>query len=593
LIKKTEIYNLDNDTIDLSKFENLPSVDYYRFNEIEEYTKPEKLRMLFDDICGKEIGELNYEIRHLEESLNETKNQILSLAKEHKSIMEDDSPIRDYVKNFIAYEKANKPDIKAKFEKLDNIEIAEDRISNLNDEFKKIKTTSLDNFKESYDRFIQKLEEEKGNNIELEFILEKLTKKIPNKTTNIEDEIYLVVESVNDLQVILEENIDNLNDEVENKIELAKKELREDNIDPEEDYRQNCKESFEESEEEFKEYLKITKSLLEKIKERKTIYSQLKEFSNKRSTIRENTAQDITLTLKKHLDERIIVIEARANSQTDKSSLQSWLEKNLFVSGTQHKLKRLETLNSLTIDNFIDNFMTEKDFDYNLFENDITLVGTGRINHGDAESIKTNNVVFRDYKFAELEDIHGVEKEISDKLPKEIKEGLLEINIENLSEYLDLFTLSNNDKPAILLNDRPSDTNKLRNIIKLSPGQRCSAILPIILTNGEGPLIIDQPEDNLDNKLVREVIVNILSRIKLKRQIIIATHNPNLPVLGDAENIIALQAKGEGQCDFISMGSIDDKKTVTSVTEIMEGGREAFQYRSSLYEEHWKEGAEK
>lgn len=589
---KSEVYNIDNETINLNSFEKLPRVEYYRFNEIEEYTKPEKLRRLFDDICGKEIDNINSQIQVIESSFSENKRLIIELAKELKELFHEDSPLRYYVLNFIKYEEANKPDIKAKFEKLDNIEDVEDKISSLRDEFSKLELSGLETFKNFYTSFLKQLETDSIENSDCGFVLDELKKQLPNKNSTIEDEINNSINIVEELTVIIDDKIVRLNHEIEGRLEIAEKELRDNNINPEEDYRQNCKENFEESESSFKEYLRVSKLLSEKIEERKELYNKLKNLSLDRSSIRELTANDITQSLEKHLDNRIIQIEARANIQSDKKLLRKWLEDNLFVSGTQQKTKRVSKLLNLSIDNCIESFYSVKNFNNALFENDIHLVSDGRINNEDSNAIKSNNIVFSEFNFSELESIKD-EKELLEKLPKEIKDGLLEINIENLSKYLDLYTLSNNDEPVILLNDRPSDTEIKRDIKNLSPGQRCSAILPIILTNGEGPLIIDQPEDNLDNKLVREVIVNILSRIKLKRQVIIATHNPNLPVLGDSENIIALQAKGEGQCDFISLGSIDDKKTITSITEIMEGGREAFQYRSSLYEEHWKEGAER
>jgi ABC-type cobalamin/Fe3+-siderophores transport system ATPase subunit len=126
---------------------------------------------------------------------------------------------------------------------------------------------------------------------------------------------------------------------------------------------------------------------------------------------------------------------------------------------------------------------------------------------------------------------------------------------------------------------------------RLSQGQRCSANLPILLLTGNSPLVIDQPEDNLDNRLVRQVIVNVLASIKLRRQVIVATHNPNLPVLGDAEQVIALRAVEDDQCIVQAAGSLDDDGIVHQVTEIMEGGREAFQYRQSIYEVQWSGGA--
>jgi predicted ATPase len=590
--KKSEVYNIDNESVDTSKFLNLPSVDYYRFNEIEEYTKPEKLRKLFDDICGKEIEIINQEIKVLETQLHETKKEIVELAKAHKKIIFENAPIKEYVKRFLEYEKANKPEIKSKFEKLDNVESSETKMLFLDREYKKINVSSISSFAKTYSNFIQELNLEKDKNSEYEYIVESLNKAFSDGT-NISEELENTINIVDSLIDSIEDRFDEIALEIARRLEIAKKELRDNNIDPEEDYRQNCKTNFEESEELFEEYKQITNSFLGKIDERYDTYSKLKQLSEKRSSIRQSTAQNITESLAQHLDERVIIIEAQANVQSDKESLESWLKNNLFASGTQQTTKRLKTLNHLTIDNCLKCFFIEKDFENELFRNNIQLVSDGKINTGDAELIMNNNIVLREFKFSELNEIDPNDQELLEKLPQDIKDGLIEINVNNLSKFLDLYTLSNNDEPVILLNDRPLDTTTKRNIKNLSPGQRCSAILPIILINGEGPLIIDQPEDNLDNKLVREVIVNILSRIKLKRQVIIATHNPNLPVLGDAENVIALQAKGEGQCEFLSLGSLDEKETVTSITEIMEGGREAFQYRSSLYEEHWQEGAEK
>jgi predicted ATPase len=143
--------------------------------------------------------------------------------------------------------------------------------------------------------------------------------------------------------------------------------------------------------------------------------------------------------------------------------------------------------------------------------------------------------------------------------------------------------------PIVYLNDRPQEQGSVpRPLHELSPGQRCSAVLPILLLNGRSPLIIDQPEDNLDNRLIRQVIVNVLGSIKLRRQVIVATHNPNLPVLGDAEQTIVLAAIDEKQSQVRAQGNLDERPIVDAVTEIMEGGREAFQYRQSIYQVHWE-----
>jgi len=157
-----------------------------------------------------------------------------------------------------------------------------------------------------------------------------------------------------------------------------------------------------------------------------------------------------------------------------------------------------------------------------------------------------------------------------------------------LDAALELDEVVFDDLPEIRLNDRPLDKqSKLRPLSELSPGQRCSAILPILLLTGDSPLLIDQPEDNLDNRLIRQVIVNILATMKLRRQVIVATHNPNLPVLGDAEQTIILRAVREKACELQAFGNLDSSEVVSYITDIMEGGREAFQYRQTIYQSHW------
>jgi len=116
----------------------------------------------------------------------------------------------------------------------------------------------------------------------------------------------------------------------------------------------------------------------------------------------------------------------------------------------------------------------------------------------------------------------------------------------------------------------------------LSPGQRCTALLPIILLETDTPLIIDQPEDNLDNQFIFDLVVNTLRSLKDRRQIIVATHNPNIPVSGDAENILVFKPDGtKGKLE--RNGSIDYDPIIEDVKTIMEGGEEAFRIRASKY----------
>ena len=147
-------------------------------------------------------------------------------------------------------------------------------------------------------------------------------------------------------------------------------------------------------------------------------------------------------------------------------------------------------------------------------------------------------------------------------------------------ELLDLLELQEQpleDLVTILSDNRP--------VHELSPGGRSSAMLPLIALSDEVPLIIDQPEDNLDNRMVGQTLSSILARLKEHRQIIVTTHNPNIVVGGDAEQVVVLDAPTSRSAQVETTGNIDRPEIIDAVIKIMEGGREAFQERSRRYGE--------
>ncbi|MBI5805131.1 AAA family ATPase [candidate division TA06 bacterium] len=123
-----------------------------------------------------------------------------------------------------------------------------------------------------------------------------------------------------------------------------------------------------------------------------------------------------------------------------------------------------------------------------------------------------------------------------------------------------------------------------RNIDNLSVGQKCTALLMLILLENPYPLVIDQPEDDLDNAFIVNDIVNRLRNEKERRQFIVVTHNANLPVLGDAELIVPLEAS-QNQANIKDgvVGSIDDNEMKEIVKNTLEGGNAAFEIRKQKY----------
>ena len=140
------------------------------------------------------------------------------------------------------------------------------------------------------------------------------------------------------------------------------------------------------------------------------------------------------------------------------------------------------------------------------------------------------------------------------------------------------------DIPMIELNVAHAGPENYRPLQKLSVGQQCTALLHMLLLENDDPLIIDQPEDNLDNSFIAERIVADVRRTKNTRQYLFATHNANIPVFGDAEWIGVLTADAENaQIEPENQGSIDHAQIRVLAADLLEGGRDAFLRRGEKY----------
>ncbi len=142
---------------------------------------------------------------------------------------------------------------------------------------------------------------------------------------------------------------------------------------------------------------------------------------------------------------------------------------------------------------------------------------------------------------------------------------------------------------AIRLNTAPlGEPPAWQTLEDLSTGQKATAVLLLLLLESDAPLIVDQPEDDLDNRFITEGIVPRMRDEKQRRQFVFSTHNANIPVLADAELIVGLTASGEadgGRARIAPehVGSIDARPVRELVEEILEGGKEAFERRRRKY----------
>ena len=150
------------------------------------------------------------------------------------------------------------------------------------------------------------------------------------------------------------------------------------------------------------------------------------------------------------------------------------------------------------------------------------------------------------------------------------------------SAWLALLLFDLKDLPVFEYQVRIDDFLPFENA---SPGQQATALLSILLLQDGPPLIIDQPEDDLDMKIINE-IVETLWQAKTHRQVIFTSHNANLVVNGDAEFVICCDyrttaTESGGQIKFT--GAIDVPEINREIAEVMEGGVEAFKLRHQKY----------
>ena len=128
-----------------------------------------------------------------------------------------------------------------------------------------------------------------------------------------------------------------------------------------------------------------------------------------------------------------------------------------------------------------------------------------------------------------------------------------------------------------------TDDGARRRLEELSGGQRVSVLLSLLLrTSGDRPLVIDQPEDELDNRFLFDTVLPVLKRLKGRRQIIVATHDANIVVNGDADQVVRLEATAN-RGEVAEAGAIDDQAVRDAIVRTVDGGDDAFRLRRLKY----------
>lgn len=589
----------------------MPTVDIFRVHDIEDTAKSDGLRKLFDSICGEEVHNLSIEISNAIIDLESHRRGLINIATKIIKIVEDNSPLREYARRKYEFDKVNKKEIKLQYEKIDQAanalsitNISSTMWNDIVDKFDiKSRRKEIENFALKIKETIYNKNNGKDELRPYCFELEKLIKKFDGNYPNLSDNALGIFKPVDELNRGLEyiniEFID-IKNKIDDVIQEGNEELASQGIPQGSQDRKAKKEAFEESQKQYVEYCDYFKQFGKLYNKREDIRTILKSKCNRRSELRKISSDYINMMLLKNLDSSIIKIETNAQPMKDKEMFKNWFENKFDWTGCKYRDARIKSLiekNGISPEVLKKILMNPKEPNVTLLIVDKPTVALGKIGEDDVKGLIKNNTIWVKLDPEISEETYGTE--FFNKLPRKIRNGIYAFNCKGinmktiiLDSILELDEIILDDIPIVRLNDRPKESTLNKELSKLSPGQRCSAILPIILLTGNNPLIIDQPEDNLDNRLIRQVIVNVLASIKLKRQVIIATHNANLPVLGDAEQIIALRAIEDDMCEFEAVGSLDNGEVVKNITEIMEGGREAFQFRQTIYQSYWQDGAE-
>jgi chromosome segregation protein len=169
--------------------------------------------------------------------------------------------------------------------------------------------------------------------------------------------------------------------------------------------------------------------------------------------------------------------------------------------------------------------------------------------------------------------------EAADFIPSELR------RIASRLKPSSAFELTLNYPESVPIFEYRTNDGTYVNFQEASPGQQATALIGLLMNQSAGPLVVDQQEDDLDNSTILKVAERLWTA-KEKRQIIFSTHNPNLAVIGDAELVIhcAHQQPVQGaKVEIANQGAIDNKGICDILTNVMEGGAEAFILRKQKY----------
>lgn len=478
--------------------------------------------LLIDNLIGDVIKTEDLELKKLIAALEENSRELISEKKKIQKKEEYEQELKTINEHIKTFQDLGVAEKMAKHtELIQDEKILINAIGKLKDKINELDQSIQDTVQEieKYSKLLQN-----GNSVEKSLLLEASNEFLGIKEyfeklkKDFEIKITAYEQKLDDLQKKWQEQKKNYETEINN----IKQELSAKGLEPDK-YETLIKRKTQ-IEPIINEYSKITSKITELENTRNNLKSKIKEQRHKLFNIRKNKLDELNQKLNNRLK---IDIEYLNNKEKFKEQFSELLKGSGISKDAINNIIEKDVIDGIEISNYI-------------------CLGKQK-----------------------LQEIFGFTDAMAQRLLEWFK------NDEKLFE---LETLFPDDK--ILIKLKVEDTYK--ELSTLSAGQKATALLILLFAQENRILIIDQPEEDLDNRFIYEDVVKILREIKNNTQIILVTHNANIPVLGDAEQVFVLEASNN-ECSIMDVGSIDKISIAQNIKSIMEGGEEAFKRRIEKY----------
>ena len=473
-------------------------------------------------------------------------------------------------------------------------------ITSMSDKKDKLQQYSSD-YKKQYAKIKEinsKINTKKKKEMELKDIKEKIDLY---KSTGI-NELLVQYERFNKQNSIIQKYLDNIEENISNLKEVYQKiSINDYDLDVfDEKYKDDIQRMFTQYDEKFNERKEFINKIITELEEIKRDYVQSikeSEWYIEHGKIIKEYNEGLQILQDKWIDTKTIneLFSKQENKQKELDEVNK-LEK--IISEENTKLKsikkdymdlrntifelRKEKINELLLDTNIHITLKKYRDSNNFISNFRAIVQKPEKYDEDIESIK--NYCFKG----------NSEKQIA-----LLVDEIMKIKYENKSDstlfgkrFITVLKGLNDEQIAMLnllvpeddieVSYKPNGASSFKKLINASAGQKTSTMLAFILSDGTIPLILDQPEDDLDNHLISELVVERLKKCKEHRQIIVVTHNANIPVNGDAELVVSMNSESKG-IEIYNEGTLEESVVKKEICDVMEGGEKAFKMRANRY----------